>query len=509
MVTKLLLEAKENFQQKYNQYKKKGYELSEQEFLNLCKMDPTSNGMLAGKYFDWMYKQQMASFSDYMMEQTRYYLTEFERSKVALQRAGLSTNIMDYEDCEVVMNALSKIDVWDNLVRRFGNQIRKIYEDDKFFVIQCLTHEAERAFGKYSHWCTAAIDDDKFFRAYNSQNMLFICVPKENGTPNIKSDYIMQCDVSTGPYGEGKPKFHCADKADKVFSSFKQYFTQYPQYADAELCLFLHENYDSKFMPIDEDMSIQDMDRFQQYLYENEGVIAEAIDFAENCMCSHEAYEDENGNQYAFFTDSDVESYLLDDLDETEDIDYYWKEYADWDDVETCINEGWFKECAYSYAESYADDMDFDRDEDGRTEDEVADDLYYNYEDGDQRVIQALQPYMQPTDGMDEDDICEMVQEACRQYVSRNVNFSYNEDGQDRDAAMESMVDSISVDTLREFYETPYDVYQKGGIDEDKWKQHYMQSMDDAYKLDRVTVYAARELNYVTIDGVGYNLAIF
>lgn len=204
-----------------------------------------------------------------------------------------------------------------------------------------------------------------------------------------------------------------------------------------------------------------------------------------------------------------MESYLLDDLDETEDIDYYWKENASWGDVETCINEDWLREWAYSYAESYVDDMDFDRDEDGRTEDEVADDLYDKYEDGYQIVIQALQPYMQPMDGMDEDDIYEMVQEACRQYVSDNVDFHYNEDGQDRDAAMESMVDSISVDTLREFYETPYDVYQKDGIDEDKWKQHYMQYMSEDYKLDRVTCYAARELDYVTIDGVGYNLAAF
>ena len=87
------------------------------------------------------------------------------------------TDLNQYKNPGQLFNALSE---YQNRQRR---QIKKVeggnvvYEDDKFFVVNPLTHNSSCYYGKGTKWCTAA-ESDTHFNRYNEDGKLFYILNK-------------------------------------------------------------------------------------------------------------------------------------------------------------------------------------------------------------------------------------------------------------------------------------------------------------------------------------------
>lgn len=220
-VKNVLSEAKENYQQKANQLRKRGFNLDEATFDFCVESDPTSANGTAGKYFDWI----LANSQQNRNPNLKDILSLFERKKQLLAKNGKSINIQDYNP-DTLVNTIESVCgtslEWENALRKFGDDVQVVYKDSRYIVVHCNTWEAERFFGRKTNWCTVGNED--YYNKYNSFNLLFICIPIEDGKPNIDSRYKMQFDYSNGPNGTGEPQFHCANASDRVFSSFEDYY---------------------------------------------------------------------------------------------------------------------------------------------------------------------------------------------------------------------------------------------------------------------------------------------
>ena len=63
-------------------------------------------------------------------------------------------------------------------IRKEKSGGKKIYEDNRFLVIQPLTEEAACYYGKGTQWCTASTDGNNMFDSYNSNGPLYIIMDK-------------------------------------------------------------------------------------------------------------------------------------------------------------------------------------------------------------------------------------------------------------------------------------------------------------------------------------------
>ena len=63
-------------------------------------------------------------------------------------------------------------------IRKEKSGTKKIYEDNRFLVIQPLTEEAACYYGKGTQWCTASTDSNNMFDSYNSIGSLYIIMDK-------------------------------------------------------------------------------------------------------------------------------------------------------------------------------------------------------------------------------------------------------------------------------------------------------------------------------------------
>ena len=87
------------------------------------------------------------------------------------------TDINQYKDMGQFLTAISE----------YGNKTRReitshpggnlVYQDDRFYVVNPLNHEASCYYGKGTKWCTAATGDEHFKR-YNSEGKLFYVIDK-------------------------------------------------------------------------------------------------------------------------------------------------------------------------------------------------------------------------------------------------------------------------------------------------------------------------------------------
>jgi phage shock protein A len=88
------------------------------------------------------------------------------------------TDINQYKDMGQFLDVISE----------YGNRTRReieshpggnlVYEDDRFYVVNPLNHEASCYYGKGTKWCTAATGDEHFKR-YNNEGKLFYVIDKK------------------------------------------------------------------------------------------------------------------------------------------------------------------------------------------------------------------------------------------------------------------------------------------------------------------------------------------
>jgi predicted nucleic acid-binding Zn-ribbon protein len=129
--------------------------------------------VISPKYLDWVGKyMDQVNFED-IYSQLASALETFDKISNNLPL----TDINQYRDVNQLLNAISE---HKNKIRREieshpgGNLV---YEDDRFYVVNPLTHEASCYYGKGTKWCTAATGDEHFIK-YNGEGKLFYVIDK-------------------------------------------------------------------------------------------------------------------------------------------------------------------------------------------------------------------------------------------------------------------------------------------------------------------------------------------
>jgi hypothetical protein len=87
------------------------------------------------------------------------------------------TDLNDYVSLGEISESIKD---YDERVRRNFRKVEGgnvVYEDDRFFIVNPLTHESSCYYGKGTKWCTAA-DSDYQFKQYNQDGKLFYILDK-------------------------------------------------------------------------------------------------------------------------------------------------------------------------------------------------------------------------------------------------------------------------------------------------------------------------------------------
>jgi hypothetical protein len=168
---KILLENRiDDFKTKYRT------KFNQEQIDRIIQNVPQKYLMWVGKIFDSI--NFNSNFNDLVTK-----LREFDKISSNLPL----TDINSYNNLEQLAKALFD---YANRPRR---QVKKVeggnvvYEDDRFFVVNPLTHQASCYYGKGTKWCTAA-DSDYQFKQYNDDAKLFYILDKTKPTddPNYK-----------------------------------------------------------------------------------------------------------------------------------------------------------------------------------------------------------------------------------------------------------------------------------------------------------------------------------
>ena len=118
--------------------------------------------------------------------------------------------------------------------KELENQVKKIYEDDKFLVVEPISHAASCKYGSNTKWCTTTQSSDHFQRYTSGGQALYYVINKANSTNKDYSKVAIHFDNS------GYPKFWDSKDSpmgEREVSIFKYAF---PEIIDA-----IEKNYES------------------------------------------------------------------------------------------------------------------------------------------------------------------------------------------------------------------------------------------------------------------------
>jgi hypothetical protein len=125
------------------------------------------------KFLDWVGKHFESINFQTNFQSLVQYLREFEKISSNLPL----TDINSYKNITELYNALHE---YANKTRRNFKKVEGgnvVYEDDRFFIVNPLTHDSSCYYGKGTKWCTAA-DSDHQFNQYNQDGKLFYILDK-------------------------------------------------------------------------------------------------------------------------------------------------------------------------------------------------------------------------------------------------------------------------------------------------------------------------------------------
>jgi hypothetical protein len=215
--SKILLEGRvEDFETKYTQ--KYGAQ-NIQRIVN----------QVTPKYLDWVGRNFDAVSFDDNYGKLVAALNTFDKISHNLPL----TDINQYKSLEQLTSA---IDDYNNTTRR---EVEKheggnvVFNDDRFYVVNPLTHEASCYYGRGTKWCTSATGDEHF-RRYNSEGKLFYIIDKlkQTSDPFYKIAILRNFD-GTESFWDAKddsiPQIWGIigqDEFSKVSESINQYLEQ-------------------------------------------------------------------------------------------------------------------------------------------------------------------------------------------------------------------------------------------------------------------------------------------
>jgi predicted nuclease with TOPRIM domain len=219
--SKILIEGRvEDFETKYTQ--KYGAQ-NVQRIVN----------MVTPKYLEWAGKNLDSVNFDENYGKLVAALNNFDKISHNLPQ----TDINQYKSLEQLLTAIEN---YNNTTRR---EVEKheggnvVYNDDRFYVVNPLTHQASCYYGKGTKWCTAATGDEHFKR-YNTEGKLFYIIDKtkQSSDPFYKIAILRNFDGSESFWDakdDSIPQIWGIigkDEFDKVSETINQYLEQ--EFAD-------------------------------------------------------------------------------------------------------------------------------------------------------------------------------------------------------------------------------------------------------------------------------------
>lgn len=146
-------------------------------------LDKITNSV-SPKYLDWVGKMMdVAITGDNLGEDLSKLvnaLNTFEKISSNLPK----TDINQYQSVDELQQVISN---YQNRTRRQYKQIEGgnvVFDNERFMVVNPLTHETSCYYGKGTKWCTAA-DSDHHFQQYNSDGKLFYILDRALPTSDV------------------------------------------------------------------------------------------------------------------------------------------------------------------------------------------------------------------------------------------------------------------------------------------------------------------------------------
>jgi hypothetical protein len=136
-------------------------------------------GAVSQKYLDWVGKNFDSMNFNSNINDLVIKLREFDKISSNLPL----TDINSYKNLEQLSNALLD---YSNRPRRQFREVEGgnvVYDDDRFFVVNPLTHDSSCYYGKGTKWCTSA-DSDYQFNRYNQDGKLFYILDRNAPSNN-------------------------------------------------------------------------------------------------------------------------------------------------------------------------------------------------------------------------------------------------------------------------------------------------------------------------------------
>ena len=161
-------------------------DITQEIFNNIVNVDKITSNLENGKignYAKWLlnlYKKNNLKLED--LYKAEEYLPIFDKLSKANKLEIKDIN--KYKSLSELYNVIAdyvgnnKTISKQDEIRKEKSGSKKIYEDNRFLVIQPLTEEAACYYGKGTQWCTASTDGNNMFNSYNSIGPLYIIMDK-------------------------------------------------------------------------------------------------------------------------------------------------------------------------------------------------------------------------------------------------------------------------------------------------------------------------------------------
>lgn len=139
--------------------------------------------MIQPKFLEWAGNNIDSINFDENFSKLHQALDFFERNSGNLP----ITDLYQYKTLTQLLEAISDFQIKQRRTVRQVKGGNVVYEDDRFFIVNPLTHDASCYYGKGTKWCTAA-ETNYHFNSFNEDGKLFYVIDKTLPTsdPNYK-----------------------------------------------------------------------------------------------------------------------------------------------------------------------------------------------------------------------------------------------------------------------------------------------------------------------------------
>ena len=174
---------------------------------------------LSNVFADQFIKQTNYKYADFILKNlnSNYSFRELEEVIEALQKFDKVQNNLekkDINDYTGFFDLISRINEYTR--NKEKPKSKKIYEDDKFVVVEPQNFAASCKYGSKTRWCTTNKNNDDYFNRYTSGNQgLYYVISKKDMDENL---YKIAIHISN----QGEETFY--DAADSTLSSREKVF---------------------------------------------------------------------------------------------------------------------------------------------------------------------------------------------------------------------------------------------------------------------------------------------